>query len=344
LRGEKIVAVDPPASGFCRRGVEDLAAGKRIGEALQIVERSCSLAGHSHRTALCQAIEDATGAAPSARARLVRATFAETERALARLWTLGIAARAANLHAQFREAMEQREVLFDALAETTGERVFWGVAEPGGARTIEEAADLAALRGAVERLAPAAETWRVAAGPRGPLGRAGSGVGRIDGERASALELKGVVARAAGIRRDLRRDAPYGAYADIAFDWGAGDEQTPDSGDAAARMAVVAADLATSLRLARTLLDAVRGADDTSLVDGGKSAGGREGRAAVEGPHGEVRITATLAPDQTLARLRIQTPAAAVLGALPEILAGQSLELVPLVVASLDLCMECADL
>lgn len=346
LRGEKIVAVDPPRTGYCRRGIEAHAAGKPASQALDIVERSCGFAGQSHRLAVCMAIETATGAAPSPRARLVRALFAEVERMLARLWMLGMTARAANLQAPLREALEQRELLYDALAETTGERVFWAISEPGGVRRFEEHAELAPVRAAVEQLSNSVETWHAATSPRGPLGRAGAGVGRITHDRARDFGMTGMAARGSGDETDLRRDAPYSGYADVAFEWQTTGDVPPPAGDVSARMAATVADLATSYRLALDLLEAIPGADDTSLVDGRtKVTGAREGNGTVEGPHGPVEATITVSPAGTVDHLSLRSsgPSALVV-ALPEILAGQPVGLAPLVLASLDLCVECVDL
>lgn len=346
LRGEKIVAIELPQTGYCRRGVEAHAAAKPASQALEIVERSCSFSGHSHRLATCMAIESATGAAPSLRARLVRALFAEVERMLARLWTLGMSARAANLQGPLREALEQRELLFDATAEVTGERVFWAIPEPGGVRQLQEHPGLEPLRAVVEQLGPGIEAWRAATSPRGSLGRAGAGVARISRERAEELGLTGVAARGCGVARDLRRDAPYAGYADVAFEWAATDDTVPNTGDAAARLAAAAADLATSRDLALDLLAGLPRADDTSLVDGrAKSGGQRKGQGTVEGPHGPVEALITLAPDGTVDRFSLRLPGpAALVAALPEILDGQLVGLAPLALASLDLCLECADL
>ncbi len=118
------------------------------------MERSCSLAGGAHRTALCQAVESATAATVPANARVTRVLFAEIERALARLWLLATVSRAAGQPATLRDALEQREMLFDALEEATGQRRYWGIAVPGGVRgelTIEP------ITKAIEAMAPALE-------------------------------------------------------------------------------------------------------------------------------------------------------------------------------------------
>lgn len=342
LRGERIESVLPPVTGFCRRGIEALAAGRPTADALGIVERACSSSGQSYRLAACQSIEVATGAAPARRARLLRSVFAEMERLLARLWLLGMAARAVGLGAAFHEALEQREALYDAAEQLTGERVYWAVAEPGSVRELRE--DIfEVMELALDQLSGAVATWRLATDARGPLGRATVGVGRLDRERVTALGLGGLAAQAVGIADDPRHDQPYAGYGDIAFDWLDG-KSGSEAGDAAARLAAAVADMALSLRLIRALLDALRDAGDdagaTAVVSGSGGAA-----ATVLGPHGPITCRATFAEGGRFAQITLDRPtAAATLAAVPDALRGQPVALAPLILASLDLCLECNDL
>jgi Ni,Fe-hydrogenase III large subunit len=346
LRGETIDSVLPPVTGLCQRGIESLAVGKPMAEALGIIERACSFAGQSYRLAACQSIEAVTGGTPARRARLLRSVFAEIERLLARLWMLGMAARAVGLSAAFHEALEQREMLFDAAEQLTGERVYWAVAEPGSVRALrEDAFEVVEL--ALDQLTGAVATWRLATDARGPLGRASAGVGRLDRERVPTLQLSSPSAHAAGITIDLRRDQPYAGYADITFDWANG-QSGGGAGDAAARLAAGVADMALSLRLIRALLEALRSAGDeagaTTVVSGSGGAPG-EATASVQGPHGPITCRATFADGGRFDQLTLDRPdATATLAALPDALRGQPIMLAPLILASLELCMECNDL
>lgn len=347
LRGETVDVVDPPHAGYCARDIVTLAHGKSIAQALALVERSCALSGHTHRTAACQAIEDALRIVPSHRANLLRAAFAEIERVLARLWTLGLCARAVEAEALWRAALEQREMLFAALYQATGQRSFWGVAQPGGVRAFEPPLDSGALVGALARLEPALVSWHTATSPGGWLYRAAVGAGMLDEARVRALEVKGLAARAAGLDDDLRRDAPDDAYAAVADVWPE-EREHPAHGDAAARLAVAVADLAISVRLARGLLEAARDAEDAPVVVDVAAtevpASDLVGSATREGPHGPVTVTLALAPEGVVDELRLRTPLAGTWAALPEMLRGQPVARAPLIVASLDLCVECLDL
>jgi Ni,Fe-hydrogenase III large subunit len=353
LRGETIDETAPPATGYCRRGIAELVSGKPLDAALAIIERSCATAGHSHRLAACLAIEAARGAIPSPRAQLLRAAFAEIERCLARLWTLGLTARAAGIGAAWRDALDQRELLYAALSEETGERTYWSIAVPGGVRDLPDGADLAKLSVAMDQLEPLVEAWRVTVGPRGPLGRAGIGTGRISPEQARQVRLTGLAARASGVAGDLRRDAPYGAYATAQFEWPSAAVPDRRGGDVADRMSLAVDDLATSVQLTRLFLaditpaqseaESAQGAQTAAVASGANGDSQREGTATVEGPHGAVTIAVALTSAGTVDHISSQLPGAELIAALPDLLQGRTMSQVPMVLASLDLCPECAD-
>src|SRR5260221_2028327 len=345
LRGEIIDHVEPPTMGFCRRGISELVVGKPLADALDLVERSCSFSAHSYRLAACRAIEAATDVAPSKQARLLRSLFAEIERILARLWTLGLAARAVALSAAFHDALEQRETLLELMEELTGERIFWALPQPGGVRQLEDET-FVTLSAALDQLTAASATWRLATSTRGPLGRVGKGIGRLTPEQVAARELTGLAAYAVGVTEDTRRVA-YEGYGDIDFEWSSEEDiAVPTGGDVAARLAAASGDLATSVRLARALLDAAREADASALLGGAAAtASGREGQATVEGPHGQLRAACTLADADHVEQLQVHAPGAtALLDPFPHALRGQPAALAPLILASLDLCAECVDL
>lgn len=342
LRGETVAGVEPVQTGFACRDVAGLAASRPLEEALAIVERTCSLSHEAHRLALSMAVERATGAKPTPAAEQTRLVFAECERILARLWTLAQVSRAAGLPIPFGDALEQRETLFDALQTATGRRHYWAVAVPGGVR---EGLDLTPLATTIEEIEAALPQWRKQVAPNGPLAVAGKGAGVITAERAKTLGLTGIAAAGSYEAEDLRRARPYGAYAGMSTQLEGGSRLR--GGDAAARLVCIVEDLAVSLALVREASAALNGAtpEVPAEATGAQPAAGALVSEAAEGPHGPVEVAAALSGDgEALAQLRLSAPGAeALVAALPGLLEGCRLSQAAVIVASLDLCVECLD-
>lgn len=343
LRGEIIVGVEPPVTGYCRRGVAELVEDRPLEDALALVERSCSLAGTTHRIALCMAVEAAAGVTPDKTVRVARVLFAEVERILARLWLLAQAGRAANVPLAVAEALAQREILLEATEMITGERTYWGIAVPGGVRPD---LGMKPLRDAFERFAPALTSWRRMVSAQGTLGRAGKGIATLSRETVEASSLNTLAAFGSRERVDLRGVRLYGGYADLDLDedvWST--QHDIFGGDVAARLAYAVEDMASAQSIAVACLDALAEAgdilDEPQVVP--TASINRHGHAEVEGPHGPVSVGATLTSANCVSDLQLETPGAATVSALPAILEGQLLALVPLILASLDLCLECHD-
>jgi Ni,Fe-hydrogenase III large subunit len=334
LRGDQIADVDLGDPALQSRGIVALAEGKPVDDVMALLEHSCANNGQAQRLALALALEAATNTPTSKQARLTRVLFAEIERILARLWTLGLSARAAGYPALWRTALDQREDLFAAAQAATGERVHWGVATVGGTREDLTLTDLA---DALTAFAPACEEWRRVTIARGSLGAAGAGLGVISEEQAQGLS--GLAGRAAGNRQDVRESAPYDGYVDLAHDW---PSSTYKTGDVAARLLCAAEDLTTSVAVAQACLaelekDVNAAPDERS----GSAKGSGMGQATVEGPHGAIIVRAMRDQQGAVERLECETPGAALYALLPRILHGHNATQAPLILASLDLCAEC---
>jgi Ni,Fe-hydrogenase III large subunit len=353
LSGEKVTGVEP-LMGYASRGIEALAAASDLPHALDIVERTCGTCGHSHRLAMCLALERHADVAPPPRAAAFRTIFSEVERALARLWLLAQVGRVAEFGGLLTFAVESREMLFEACAAATDARLFWGVAVPGGAVNVMDIEALADPIAAVADRLPAIERLVVA---NGPLSRRGAKIGAIGQEAAEDLQLTGLVARASEAEvTDLRAVAPYDAYEQVADLL---EEEDPlfasgtlVQGDVASRVRVAVADLRQSLRLAANILDDLPEGQERETFPPVVPPG--EISASVEGPHGRETITLQLgAPDASrpvdtrtpgwLSTMELSTPSAANSGALPIALIEEQLGDVPLILASLDLCIACID-
>lgn len=337
LRGEHIVGVDEPAAGatgYSYRGVLELIEGLPLDDALVILERVCAHAGESYRLALCLAVEKIARPQLGRPTQLVRTLFAELERLHSVLWNLGEIARAVDQRRLWIAALEERERLFEAAQAATGERVFWGVALPGGVREGIILEPLRAFAGSANTLY---ETWRAAAATNSPLRRVTDGLGRQEAE--DALNCAAVYG---SCLHDARREAPYDAYRMMTLDWEPLEALDSTSMDTGAAVARLVAGLKLSVDIIVTCLEELD--DEPNLQRATLKLTAGEGSAVAQTPHGSARVSVTLDGDGTVATLALETSCANRIQLIPRVLTNRALGEAPALLAALDLCPSCAEL
>lgn len=349
LRGETVTGVETQL-GYVHRGVEALAIARDLPSTLELVERVCGTCGHSQRLALCLALERLAGVNVPERAQALRTVFAEVERLLARLYLLMEVARAGEFGALFTSAVEAREMLFEACVAATGLRLFWGVPVPGGALGVDDPLALATAMEDIESPVASIEKQLAA---QGPVLRRTMNLGKVPENAVADLGLTGLLARAADSdTRDMRLEAPYDAYrAHQELLMASTENMAQLTGDVASRLRLAAAEIRQSMQLITALLEDLPDGQERSTFPAVLNPG--EASASVEGPHGRDTVTAQVGvtggkPVNTeqpgwLSALSLQTASAANIGALPLALDRQRLSDVPLILASLDLCIACVD-
>ena len=343
LRGERIIGVEEPATGtagYSHRGAIELAEGLSLDDALVILERVCARAGQTYRLALCLAVERITKAQVARPAALVRTLFAELERLSSALWTLGEIARAVDQRRLWSVALEQREAVFEAASAATGERVYWGVARPGGVRGDLTLAPIRAIAGDAADLY---EQWRQAVARGGGLRRATEGLGRPAlTPTAPLIPEDAASARRGSSADDARRAAPYDAYRILELDWTPLDDLDAAPLDAATSVARLVAGMKLSVDIIQTCLDELD--EEPGLARAALAPRAGEGAATAQSPHGSARVAVTLGADGTVEALGLETDCAGTMALAPSLLVGRALGEAPAILAALDLCSACAEL
>ncbi len=333
LQGETIARVEI-TSGYAERGVETLLAQGSIEHGLKVAERLCGSAAHHHRLGYCLALERLTGIKPPPRARALRSLFCEAERLLSHLsWAVQVA-RAAEEPRAFYAAIEAHEQLVEALEQAAGSRLLWGLPVPGG---VASAPDCAPLEQALQHVEAAlAQLERHLARDRA-LRRRTDGLAIIPADQARAAKLTGPVARASGLGSDVRREAAYDAYVDLALP----EYEGSAAGDTQARIAARLDEMHTSIEIAGQLLEHLPDGPLAEPFPDVPPSG--EAEAAIEGPQGQETWHVRSDGSARLAGVTITTASQRNLAAVPLALEGNDLNDALLMLASLDLCIACID-
>ena len=334
LRGERVQTLEA-LLGYGHVGLLGAMLGRSPRAAARLVGRISADAAVAHGWAFARAAEAATGAEPPPRAVLLRAVMAELERLACHLSDWGHTVGMAGLAVARSRCVILREGLLRAQEVAFGSRLLLDAVVPGGVATDLSPDGEAALvhaMAAVEQALPMLQSLQDRhVGLQDRL----AGAAPLAGARAMALATGGIAGRAAGRDIDLRRDMPYGPYPRFAFAM-----PTATTGDAEARLRLRLREMPESLGLIRAALARL----EPGALLAPLPVGAGEGAAMVEGPRGDVLHWLAL-DDQGL--IGAAFPRDAAWGHLPvleSVMAGRPFGEWPVALASLNPCLEGADL
>jgi NADH-quinone oxidoreductase subunit D len=252
LDGERVVRVDVHC-GYLHRGFEKECEDHTWHNLIPYVDRLNYCSGLINDFAYCDAVETLMGIEITRRCRLLRTLLAEYSRIADHLTCVAAALMELGAMTAFLYLVTIRDFIYEHLADLTGARVTYSYGRIGGlARDLPD--------GWIERL-----EWI--------LGQFDDFVGRVHGlmdrnrifiERmrdvgvistADAINwgYTGPILRSTGAPRDLRKDTPYLAYAELDFDVPVGIK-----GDNYDRYYVRMREMDESVYMIRQLIDLLR--------------------------------------------------------------------------------------
>jgi NADH-quinone oxidoreductase subunit D len=332
MDGDVIVAARAHV-GLMHRGAEKLFEVRDYRQALVLANRHDWLSAFANELGIVLLLERMLGMELPPRAVWVRTLLAEVNRALSHLAFLGtfpLSGPAGTVR-----GIAGREALQRVLEEISGGRVHAMLNQVGGLRAeipdgwtgrVRAAVGTArdALHGLADDLLHSPE-----------FVTATQGVAVIDAGLVEPYGLSGPVARASGVDLDLRRDAPYLGYSQLGH---ALRIPTRTSGDALARMSLLAEETEVALDLVEAAADRLDSAPAGPVsVRLPKALRVPEGEAYAwtEGPLGAAGYYLVSRGDRTPWRLKMRTPSFAHVQVLEAVLPGTRLEHLVVTLASL---------
>jgi Ni,Fe-hydrogenase III large subunit len=323
--------------GFNFRAIERLAEQRNFTAAIALMERVCGICSNVHTLSFCQALERLAELEVPPRARHIRVVVSELERLHSHVLWAGIAGKLIGFKTMFMACFAVREKVMDVLEAVSGNRVNYAMNRVGGVnRDIADPAPILAAVAEVEREV-ARDIVPVFTSSRTTRSRC-QGIGVLPASEARSLAVVGPTARASGLGQDIRRAAPYAAYAELDFS-----VPVESTGDVLARLRVRALEILESCRIVRQALASLPPGDWRGPTDEIEFP---EGTAfsRVEGPRGEVFYAVTAdGENDTPRRVHVRTPTYANMPAVRVMLRGAQLADAPLIQASVDPCYSCTD-
>jgi len=322
--------------GYVHRGIEKGAEDRSWVHNIYLMERICGICSHIHATAYVLGVESLAGVAAPPRAQAVRTVFCEMERIHSHLLWLGVAAHEAGFDTLFMYSWRDRETIMDLLEELSGNRVNYSVNLLGGVKYDVDTKAADSVRRGLDFLERRTKHYMKIVTSDESFLRRTRGVGAITYDQANLLGTVGPTARASGVSRDLRHEAPYLAYRDFPI------RPVLDSRcDLAARFVVRINELFESYRMVREILDRMPAGE--LAVPAPRKVQEGEVISRVEAPRGELfyylRSTGGVKPD----RVKVRTPSLCNWAAVLSVAVGHKLADIPMILVGIDPCFSCND-
>ncbi|MFZ0526733.1 MAG: nickel-dependent hydrogenase large subunit [Xanthobacteraceae bacterium] len=295
--GEAILHYQPRLF-FKHRGMEKRFEGLEPSRGVVLAERVSGVGSVAHALAYCQAVEAASNCIVPARAKFLRVLLAEMERLYNHLHYFGHLCHTTTLKVGEAEGKLLEEQAKQLNTRLTGSRFLRSILAVGGLRRDLSpkswlGAELESLR---DRFSHYAKHMENTASHLDRL----ITTGKLNRRLAFDQGATGPIERASGIDRDLRRDHPYAAYAELPPS-----VATREDGDAHARAQVRMAEVNTSVVLIQQVLDLLP--DGAVHVDC-TVVPGSEGLGWTESPRGTLFYAVHFDQDGKLARVKIKSP------------------------------------
>ncbi|NLB59817.1 MAG: NADH dehydrogenase subunit [Lentisphaerae bacterium] len=335
LDGETIIRMDMRL-GYNHRGIEKACEERTYIQAMYIVERVCGFCSHSHSTCFLQAVEEIAGLAVPPRAQYIRTIIGELERMHSHLLWLGVAAHEVGFDTLLMYSWRDREVVMDALAMLSGNRVNYGMNKPGGVRRDVSREQLAELLKAMDILEERTKYYIEVATEEVTLIKRLSGVGYLSPADAWQLGAIGPTGRASGVDTDVRRDDPYLVYQDLDFK-----VITDNHNDVYGRTLVRVGELMQAYRMVRQLVAAIP--DGPIAVRAPRKIPAGEAFSRYEAPRGEDVHYVQANGSENPERVKIRAPTLANLQSVAKMMENNRLADVPIIIAAIDPCFSCTD-
>jgi NADH-quinone oxidoreductase subunit D len=244
LDGEVVLDIEP-VFGYLHRGIEKLAEERTYTGFIPLTDRLDYISPMSNNLGYCLAVEKLAGIKVPERADYIRVIMAELQRLANHCIAVGSMLNDAGAYyTPFMHAFRERERIIDLFEMVCGQRLTYNYMRIGGVSQDIPAEFLPALAKLVDRLDRFIDEYDVFLKQNEILLARAKGVGILPAEVAINCGISGPVARASGIKRDLRKDDPYSVYDRFEFD-----VPTCETGDCYDRYRVRIAEMRQSLRI-----------------------------------------------------------------------------------------------
>ncbi len=347
--GEQVIKCDIDM-GYTHRGIEKVAVERNFIQIIYLLERVCGICSFSRPMAYCLAVENAAEIEVPPRAKYIRTIIGELERLHSHLLWAGVAAHEIGFDTLFHYTWKIRENVMDYLEVVTGNRVNYAMLTIGGVRRDISGEQIPALQKTIEYYSELYSRTAEILLDDMSLRMRSEGVGILTYDEAVDLCAVGPTARASGLAKDVRIDYPVNAYPDM--DWlkpvSPRDLGKEPAGDVYDRFIVRVLEMKQSINIINFCLENMPEGEISTEPNANKMINSLkkltcEGIGRYEAPRGEVAHYDILDKREGPVCIKVKAPTYSNILAWVPMFKGTEIADIPLVMASIDPCIACAD-
>jgi NADH-quinone oxidoreductase subunit D len=359
LDGERVIDAVPDI-GYLHSGFEKMGEHLDYNQYVTITDRMNYISPVANNVAWHGAVEKLLGIEITPRCKYLRTIVAELARISDHLLCTGAMGLDVGAFTFFLYAFYQREVIYDIFETLSGQRFHPSLTRVGGLAYDFTPLVIEKIRRFVKTFPQTLEDMERLLNRNRIFVDRTKGVGVLSAERATHMSATGPIARASGVTRDLRKDEPYLAYADLDFD-----VCCATAGDCFARYYVRMAEMRESLKIVNQAIENIPagplnvGLDERltlppksqvyQTIEGtithfelimwnrGFEVTREEAYAAIEAPNGELGFYVVGDGSKVAYRARTRPPSFIHFSLFPELIRGHTLSDVVAVLGSLNI-------
>ncbi len=336
VEGEKVV--DAKISiGYAHRSVERILENSKWISGMIVASRVCGICSSVHCSTYCFAVEKMFGVEIPERAKFLRMIFLELERLHSHLLWLAFLFHEIGFDTPFMHILEDREKLLQLIEEIAGRRVIWMVSIPGGVRRDLKGNHIKKIKKLLDFLEKRLKVYENLIKEKTVIVRLRE-VGILNKKIAKEFGCVGPVARASGLRCDIRYENPYYFYSYSPFNI-----QLGTKGDCYERLVVRLKEMKNSIEIIKWCIEEMTPGPISEKIHPLSAPAEGEAISRHEAPRGELFYYLKSSGGETPEKVRIRTPTFANIFSLATLLKDCYLADVPAIVFSFDPCVACMD-
>jgi NADH-quinone oxidoreductase subunit D/NADH-quinone oxidoreductase subunit C/D len=331
LDGEQIRNIEPNL-GYIHRGIEKMCESMGYKQFIFLTSRMDYLSAHMNNHACSMLVEKGLQIEISERAKVIRILMSELSRLASHQLWWGSTGLDMGAVSPFFYAFREREMIIEIFEETCGTRLTMNYITPGGVMNDLHPDFVRKVKELIKQFkVNINEYYQLLTGNKIFQSRT-KGVGYLSKEDAISFACTGPIARASGVKCDLRLHNPYGGYEKLNFQ-----EILATEGDCFNRYLVRIEEMKQSMFIIEQLIDDIPEGNYREKIKGVIKLPAGEYCQRVETARGEFGVYIVSDGTSKPYRVKFRTPNFSNLGVLKPTATGSKIGDLVSIMATLDL-------